>query len=142
MEKEHYQERLLAIVLLALIGSTDFVRRVGAMKAAEWLQYHDRLSRSMLYKFNGREIDRSDGFLLSFERPIDALNFALNYQKTIPAKTHLNARIGIHWGQKVLDMLVLVSISLRVSDNHKPSMRWVSPSNHYNHLRVMRKLRG
>jgi class 3 adenylate cyclase len=101
VEKEHYQERLLAIVLLDLIGSTDFVRRVGAMKAAEWLQYHDRLSRSMLYKFNGREIDRSDGFLLSFERPIDALNFALNYQKTIPAKTHLNARIGIHWGQVI-----------------------------------------
>ena len=98
MEREHYQERKLAIVLLDLIGSTAFIRKAGAMKAAEWMQYHDRLARSLLYKYQGREIDRSDGFLLSFERPIDALNFSLNYQKTVPPKTHLNARIGIHWG--------------------------------------------
>jgi len=70
-------ETKLAIVLLDLIGSTKFVQSVGAMKSAQWLQYHDRLARSLVYRFNGREIDRSDGFLLSFERPIDAVNFAL-----------------------------------------------------------------
>ena len=91
-------ETKLAIVLLDLIGSTRFVQSVGAMKAAQWLQYHDRLTRSLIYKFNGREIDRSDGFLLSFQRPIDAVNFALIYQETIPQKTRLGCRIGIHWG--------------------------------------------
>ena len=59
------KERQLAIVLLDLIGSTAFVERVGAKDAAIWLQYHDRLARSLLYKFDGREIDRSDGFMLS-----------------------------------------------------------------------------
>lgn len=91
-------QRTLAIVLLDLIGSTGFVQRVGPMRAAEWLQYHDRLTRSLLYKFKGREIDRSDGFMLSFERVIDAANFALHYQAQIPAKTKLDTRIGIHWG--------------------------------------------
>jgi len=91
-------ETKLAIVLLDLIGSTRFVQKVGAMKAAQWLQYHDRLARSLVYKFQGREIDRSDGFLLSFNRPIDAVNFALIYQQTIPQKTKLGCRIGIHWG--------------------------------------------
>jgi class 3 adenylate cyclase len=91
-------ETKLAIVLLDLIGSTRFVQSAGAMKAAMWLQKHDRLTRSLIYKFNGREIDRSDGFLLSFERPIDAVNFALIYQETIPAKIKLGCRIGIHWG--------------------------------------------
>jgi len=71
------------------------------MRGAKWLQYHDRLARSLVYKFSGREIDRSDGFLLSFERPIDAVNFALHYQLTIPPKTKLGARIGIHWGKIV-----------------------------------------
>ena len=61
------KERNLAIVLLDIIGSTAFVQKVGAKKAAVWLQYHDRLARSLIYKYNGREIDRSDGFLLSFE---------------------------------------------------------------------------
>jgi len=91
-------EKQLAIVLLDIIGSTAFVERMGARKSAEWLQYHDRLTRSLLYKFNGREIDRSDGFMLSFDRCIDAVNFALWYQRTIPPKTKLQTRIGIHWG--------------------------------------------
>jgi class 3 adenylate cyclase len=92
------KETKLAIVLLDLIGSTQFVQKVGAMKAAQWLQYHDRLARSLIYKFNGREIDRSDGFLLSFERTIDAVNFGLIYQQTIPPRTKIGCRIGIHWG--------------------------------------------
>jgi|TARA_R100000479_G_scaffold125199_1_gene64905 class 3 adenylate cyclase len=91
-------ETKLAIVLLDLIGSTKFVQQVGALKAAQWLQYHDRLARSLVYKFEGREIDRSDGFLLSFDRPIDAVNFALIYQQTVPPKVKIDCRIGIHWG--------------------------------------------
>lgn len=92
------QEKYLAIVLLDLIGSTAFVQKAGAVKSAKWLQYHDRLTRSLLYKFRGREIDRSDGFMLSFDSVLDAVNFALWYQVTIPPKTKLNTRIGIHYG--------------------------------------------
>ena len=95
----HMRQRKLAIVLLDLIGSTSFVQRYGAVKAAQWFQYHDRLTRNLVYKFNGREVDRSDGFLLSFESAIDAVNFALQYQSLIPKRTKLNTRIGIHWGE-------------------------------------------
>lgn len=91
------RERYLAIVLLDLIGSTQFVQKVGRVKAAKWLQYHDRLARSLVYKHNGREIDRSDGFLLSFESVNEAVAFALAYQKMIPPKIRLGCRIGIHW---------------------------------------------
>lgn len=106
------KERRLAIVLLDLIGSTAFVQRAGAVKAARWLQYHDRLTRSLMHRFRGREIDRSDGFLLSFEQTIDAVNFALHYQLTIPQKIRLNTRIGVHVGtvaevkQHELDVMV------------------------------------
>jgi len=94
-------ERSLAIVLLDIIGSTAFVQKVGAKKAAVWFQYHDRLARSLVYRYNGREIDRSDGFLLSFDTIIDAVNFSLHYQREVPTKTHLNTRIGIHWGEVI-----------------------------------------
>lgn len=106
------RERRLAIVLLDLIGSTAFVSKVGPMKAARWLQYHDRLTRSLMHRFNGREIDRSDGFLLSFESPINAVNFALLYQRDIPPKIKINTRIGLHVGivaevtQDELDVMV------------------------------------
>lgn len=93
------EERYLAIVLLDIIGSTAFVQRAGAQVAAQWFQVHDRLARSLVYKHQGREIDRSDGFLLSFDRIADAVNFALAYQRTVPKKTKLNTRIGIHWGK-------------------------------------------
>lgn len=92
------KERRLAIVLVDLIGSTSFVQRYGARRSALHFQKHDRWARNLCYKFNGREIDRSDGFLMSFDRIIDAVNFALHYQRTIPSKTGLQARIGIHWG--------------------------------------------
>ena len=96
-----YTERYLTIVLLDLIGSTAFVQRAGAMRGAQWLQYHDRLARTLVYRFEGREVDRSDGFLLSFDRPVDAVNFALIYQQTIPERTKLQARIGVHFGKIV-----------------------------------------
>jgi len=95
------KERHLAIVLLDIIGSTAFVQRYGALKAAEWFQYHDRMTRNLCLKFNGREIDRSDGFLMSFDNAVDAVNFALTYQDKIPPKTRLNTRIGIHWGKVI-----------------------------------------
>ena len=95
------KEKYLAIVLLDIIGSTAFVQRYGALKAAEWFQYHDRMTRNLCLKFNGREIDRSDGFLMSFENPTDAVNFALTYQSKIPTKTRLNTRIGVHWGKVI-----------------------------------------
>jgi class 3 adenylate cyclase len=95
------REKNLAIVLLDLIGSTAFVQKVGALKAAKWLQYHDRLARNLVYRFNGREIDRSDGFMLSFDTVLDAVNFALHYQNSIPIKIKLNTRIGIHWGSVI-----------------------------------------
>ena len=95
------REKYLAIVLLDIIGSTKFVQRHGAVKSASWFQYHDQLARSLCYKHQGREIDRSDGFLLSFDRLSDAVAFALKYQETIPPKTKLKCRIGIHWGKVI-----------------------------------------
>ena len=111
-QEETYRERHLAVVILDLIGSTKFVERFGAYDAARLFQYHDRRARTLMYRFGGREIDRSDGFLLSFERVIDAVNFGLYYQMTIPPLIKINARIGIHWGtvvevrQRELDVLV------------------------------------
>lgn len=95
------RERYLAIVLLDIIGSTRIVEALGAKRVAVLFQAHDKIARNLCYKFNGREIDRSDGFLLSFESVVDAVNFGLHYQKIVPLKLQLNTRIGIHWGRIV-----------------------------------------
>ena len=94
---ENMSRVTLAIVFLDIINSTKFVQKNGAEKAAAWFQVHDKLARSLVYKHNGREIDRSDGFMLSFYNLGDAIQFALKYQETIPYKVPFNSRIGIHW---------------------------------------------
>ena len=94
---ENMSQVTLAIVFLDIINSTKFVQNHGAKKAAAWFQVHDKLARSLVYKHNGREIDRSDGFMLSFYNLGDAIQFALKYQETIPYKVPFNSRIGIHW---------------------------------------------
>lgn len=96
---ENMQKVTLAIVFIDIINSTKFVQRHGAKTAAAWFQAHDKLARSLVYKHNGREIDRSDGFMLSFYNLGEALSFALAYQDTIPKKTPFDSRVGIHWTQ-------------------------------------------
>src|SRR6185295_5077145 len=44
------------------------------------LARHDRAARDLLAAYHGREIDKSDGFLLLFERPIEAVRFAIAYR--------------------------------------------------------------
>jgi len=96
------EEKTLAIVLLDIIGSTSFVQRAGDAKAAMVFQVHDRSVRDLILRFNGQEIDRSDGFLIYFENMQDAVNFALYYQINVPARTKLSCRIGIHWSNIIV----------------------------------------
>jgi len=95
---DNMRNRRLALLLLDIVGSTAFIQKVGGPIAARVFQHHDRLARSLCYKNSGREIDRSDGFLMSFESVQDAIQFALDYNDKVTPKIKLKARIGIHWG--------------------------------------------
>jgi len=94
------------LLLCDLVASTQLVERLGDVAAADLLGQHDRLARNLLSTFNGREIDKSDGFLLLFERPVEALRFAVAYQSGIqaigtPFGATLITRVGIHLGEVV-----------------------------------------
>ena len=95
------------LLLCDLVASTKLVERLGDAAAAELLAQHDRIARDLLGDFNGREIDKSDGFLLLFERPIEAVRFALAYQLRLSelgaeSNAVLASRVGIHLGEVVL----------------------------------------
>jgi putative peptide modification system cyclase len=98
---------LRALLICDLVDSTAMVEKLGDQRAAELMRQHDRLSRDLLQRCGGREIDKTDGFLLLFERPIRAVAFALEYQRQLKelGETQpiaLQARIGIHVGDIVL----------------------------------------
>jgi len=97
---------LRTLVLCDLVDSTALVERLGDQRAAELIRKHDRVVRALLPMRGGREIDKTDGFLAMFDRPIQAVAFALDYQRGLRElnaneKTSLGARVGIHVGDVV-----------------------------------------
>jgi adenylate cyclase len=95
------------LLLCDLVASTQLVERIGDSAAADLVARHDRIARDLLSGFNGREIDKSDGFLLVFERPIEAVRFAIGYQAQLRElaasfDSEMASRVGIHLGEVVL----------------------------------------
>jgi hypothetical protein len=62
------------------VPATQLGERIGDSTAGALLARHDRFVRNLLSTFNRQEIDESDGFLLLFERPIEAVRFPMAYR--------------------------------------------------------------
>ena len=84
-----------------VVDSTLLVERLGDARAAQVWALHDRRARDLLARHHGREIDRTDGFFLLFDAPLDAACYALDYQQAV-AELGLSARAGVHVGPVTL----------------------------------------
>ncbi len=98
---------LKTLLLTDLVDSTRLVESLGNQRALEVMTRHDRAARRLLAEYGGHEIDKSDGFLLLFESPVDAVGYALEYHKTLAELSRelgvkLVARAGIHLGDVFL----------------------------------------
>ena len=96
--------QLRTLLLTDLCDSTSLVERIGDVEAATLFRDHDRLVLDLQQRWRGRLIDRSDGMLLLFERPIDGLGFALDYMRGLremgsSRRLDLKARAGLHVGE-------------------------------------------
>jgi len=96
-----------ALLLTDLVDSTRLTESLGDAAAGALWAAHDRAARERLGAWRGREIDKSDGFLLLFDRAADALGYALDYHRALAAiDPRLRARVGLHVGP----------VSLRAND--------------------------
>ena len=121
---------LRALLFTDLCDSTLLVERIGDAAAAALFQQHDRLVLALQQRWNGQQIDRSDGLFLLFERPVDALGFALGYQQGLHELGAdngivLRARAGLHVGEVILwnnsaDAVALGSKQVEVEGLAKP----------------------
>jgi putative peptide modification system cyclase len=94
---------LRTVLLCDWADSTQLIETLGDSHAVELLQEHDQFLRNCLSITQGRLIDKADGVLALFERPIQALDFALRYQQQMRVwgkqyQQPIQARIGIHVG--------------------------------------------
>lgn len=95
------------LLLTDIVDSTQMVRELGDARAAEVFALHDRLSRDLLPGHRGREIDKTDGFLMLFETPQDGLDYALAYHASMRQLSRelgveVRARAGLHTAEVVL----------------------------------------
>jgi predicted ATPase/class 3 adenylate cyclase len=97
------QDAQAVLLLSDIVDSTHWTHKLGEARAAALWTEHDRLARDLLGVWHGREIDKSDGFLLLFERASDALGYASAYHAALAAlEPPLTARIGVHAGRVTL----------------------------------------
>lgn len=118
------------LLLTDLVDSTGLVERIGDQAAAALFRAHDRMVLELQQRWRGRLIDRSDGLLLIFERPIDGLGFALDYVRGLrdlgrEHKQPLQARAGLHVGEVLVwensaDAIRVGAKSLEVEGLAKP----------------------
>jgi predicted ATPase/class 3 adenylate cyclase len=90
-----------ALLFTDVVDSTLLAEKLGDVRAAEMWVEHDRRARDLLVRHHGREIDRSDGFLLLFDETHAAAAYALDYHQAL-AGLDLAARVGLHTGPVTL----------------------------------------
>lgn len=101
------ENAVIKVLLVSdLVDSTKLIERLGDRGAAEIGARHDRVARDLLGKYDGLEIDKTDGFLLLFDRPWNAVRYALDYHRALrnfdDVDVVLRARVGIHLGEVIL----------------------------------------
>ena len=92
-----------ALLLTDVVDSTRQSAALGDDAAAALWAAHDRAARELLRRWRGREIDRTDGFLLLFDGAADAAGFAADYHRALAAlHVPMRARAALHVGPVVL----------------------------------------
>ncbi len=92
-------EETAALLLTDLVDSAALAHQLGDAEMGRVWAVHDRLARDLLRAWRGREIDKTDGFLIVFEQARDALAYALAYHRALAQMAPpLKARAGLHVG--------------------------------------------
>ena len=86
------------LVLIDIANSTKFIEKVGDIQASKVFRVYDRIFRSLLIKYEGIEIDKTDGALLIFENMKGAIQYVFEYHHLVEKHLKLQSRVGIHCG--------------------------------------------
>jgi class 3 adenylate cyclase len=93
-------DRVLATVLFTdIVGSTENAATLGDRRWRDLLDEHDKVTRTELARFRGREVKSlGDGFLATFDGPARAIHCAKSIVTALRS-LGLPIRAGIHTGE-------------------------------------------
>ncbi len=97
--------RLAVLLFSDIVGSTDLKNRLTSRNYSRLLHRHNQLFESICTRFADAEILKhtGDGYFAAFATASDAVQFALEFQRSMRAEPWdlqpLTARIGIHIGE-------------------------------------------
>lgn len=95
--------RAHALLLSDIVNSTEITRTLGDAAAVRLWQQHDRIARDLLQRWNGLEVDKTDGILMLFSNVGDAVDCATAYHAALEqAGLPFTCRLGIHLGPVTL----------------------------------------
>jgi predicted ATPase/class 3 adenylate cyclase len=88
------------LVSTDVVDSTRLNESLGDAVMGPLWQAHDAAARKLMQIWSGQEVARSDGFLLVFADPTNAVEFAAAYHEALELlDSRLKARVGIHAGE-------------------------------------------
>jgi len=92
------------IVFTDIVSSTELVTKLGDAKARELFRKHEKIIRSQIQKYKGKELQSlGDGFMLSFDSASSAIKCTCEIQREISKNLPpIKIRIGINAGEVVL----------------------------------------
>jgi class 3 adenylate cyclase len=113
--REREPERVLATVLFTdIVGSTARAALAGDSEWRRVLERHDRIVRSELTRYRGREIKQTgDGFLASFDGPARAVQCAAAITEGV-RPLGIEIRAGVHTGECELRGGDLVGMAVNI----------------------------
>jgi predicted ATPase/class 3 adenylate cyclase/Tfp pilus assembly protein PilF len=89
-----------ALLQTDIVDSTRLSEQWGDAVMAPIWEAHDHVARDLLQLWRGKEIDKSDGFLLMFDVAPDAVAYAVAYHAALRGlRVPMQARVGLHVGQ-------------------------------------------
>ncbi|MEO0603768.1 MAG: tetratricopeptide repeat protein, partial [Myxococcota bacterium] len=85
------------VVCTDVVDSTRLAAHLGEVDNAKLWDDHDGVARALVAQWKGQELERTDGIVVAFARPDDALSFALEYRRELGRLTPpLPVRVGVH----------------------------------------------
>jgi class 3 adenylate cyclase len=124
-------ERALATVMFTdIVDSTTRAAELGDRRWRDLVEEHDRLIRSRLERYRGREVKTlGDGFLATFDGPGRAIRCAVDVRDSVRA-LGLELRAGLHTGECEVSgediRGIAVNIGARVGASAEPGEVLVS----------------